>query len=100
MSTGWSAAALLNPLQRQVLTLFPERLVLLETHIETLDKSVAEALRQYQVAVRRLAEVPGRPKAVWAVAPRMCSFVIGRPWFVLLKSRTAPRRAQTESEPL
>jgi transposase len=54
-----SAAALLNPLQRQVLTLFLERLVLLETQIETLDKSVAEALRQYHNAVRRLAEVPG-----------------------------------------
>jgi transposase len=54
-----SAAALLNPLQRQVLQLFLERLVLLETQIGTLDKSVAEALRQYQDAVRRLAEVPG-----------------------------------------
>jgi transposase len=54
-----SPAALLNPLQRQVLTLFLERLVLLETQIETLDKSVAEALRQYHNAVRRLAEVPG-----------------------------------------
>jgi transposase len=54
-----SAAALLNPLQRQVLQLFLERLVLLETQIETLDKSVAESLRQYQDAVRRLAEVPG-----------------------------------------
>ncbi len=54
-----SGAALLNPLQRQVLKLFLERLVLLETQIETLDKSVAESLRQYQDAVRRLAEVPG-----------------------------------------
>jgi transposase len=54
-----SGAVLLNALQRQVLKLFLERLVLLETQIETLDKSVAEALRQYQDAVRRLAEVPG-----------------------------------------
>jgi len=54
-----SGAARLNQLQRQVLKLFLERLMLLETQIDTLDKSVAESLRQYQDAVRRLAEVPG-----------------------------------------
>lgn len=54
-----SAAAALSPLQRQVLKLFLERLALLETQIDTLDKSVAESLRQYQDSVRRLAEVPG-----------------------------------------
>jgi transposase len=54
-----SAAATLSPLQRQVLKLFLERLALLETQIDTLDKSVAESLRQYQDSVRRLAEVPG-----------------------------------------
>jgi transposase len=54
-----SAAAALSPLQRQVLKLFLERLALLETQIDTLDKSVAESLRQYQNSVRRLAEVPG-----------------------------------------
>jgi len=54
-----SAAATLSPLQRQVLKLFLERLALLETQIDTLDKSVAESLREYQESVRRLAEVPG-----------------------------------------
>jgi transposase len=54
-----SAAATLNPLQRQILKLFLERLVLIETQIDTLEKSAAEALRQYQDSVRRLADVPG-----------------------------------------
>jgi transposase len=54
-----SAAATLNPLQRRILKLFLERLTLLETQIDTLEKSVAEALQQYEDSVRRLAEVPG-----------------------------------------
>jgi len=54
-----SAAAMLNPLQRQILKLFLERLALIETQIDTLEKSAAEALRQYQDSVRRLADVPG-----------------------------------------
>jgi transposase len=54
-----SAAATMNALQREVLGLFLERLTLLETQMDTLEKSAAEALRQYQDSVQRLAAVPG-----------------------------------------
>jgi transposase len=54
-----SAAATMNPMQRQILRLFLERLVLLETQMDTLEKSTAEALRQHQDSVQRLAAVPG-----------------------------------------
>lgn len=54
-----SAAATLNKLQRRILKLFLERLTLLEKQIDVLEKSAAEALRQHQDAVRRLAEMPG-----------------------------------------
>ncbi len=54
-----SAAATLRPLQRQILKLFLERLALIENQMDALDKSVAEALRIYQDAVGRLAQVPG-----------------------------------------
>ncbi len=54
-----SAAATMNALQRQILKLFLERLTLLERQVETLEKATAEALRQHQESVKRLAEVPG-----------------------------------------
>ena len=54
-----SAAGGLNKLQRRILKLFLERLTLLEKQIDVLEKSAAEALRQHQDAVRRLAEMPG-----------------------------------------
>lgn len=54
-----SAAATMNPLQRRVLGLFLERLMLLETQMDTLERSAAEALRQHQASVQRLAAVPG-----------------------------------------
>jgi transposase len=54
-----SAAVTLSDLQRQILRLFLERLMLIERQIDTLEKSVGEELRQYQDSVRRLAEVPG-----------------------------------------
>src|SRR5580658_5827772 len=54
-----SAAVTMNPLQRRVLGLFLERLILLETQMDTLEKSAAEALRQHQASVQRLAAVPG-----------------------------------------
>lgn len=52
-------AAQLSPVHRQILRLFLERLELIDTQIQTLDHSLAEALRQHQDAVHRLAEVPG-----------------------------------------
>src|SRR5579863_1059705 len=52
-------AATLSPLHRQILKLFLERLALIEAHIDTLEKSVGQALREHQDSVGRLAEVPG-----------------------------------------
>jgi transposase len=54
-----SAARTLSTLQRGILKLFLERLDLLDRQIETLQKQTAEALREHQDAVCRLAEVPG-----------------------------------------
>jgi transposase len=53
------AAATLTALQRGILKLFLERLELLDRQIETLERSSAEALRENEDAVCRLAEVPG-----------------------------------------
>jgi transposase len=54
-----SAAATLSELHRQILKLFLQRLELIETQIDTLNKSVGQALREYEDSVHRLAEVPG-----------------------------------------
>ena len=80
-----SAAALLNPLRRPVLKLFLERLVLRETQIGTLDKSVAESLQQHQDAVRRLAEVPGlgadsAQQIIAEVGPQAATFPAPDSW--------------------
>jgi len=53
------AAATLSEPHRQILKLFLERLALLETQMDTLEKSVGQALREYEDSVHRLAEVPG-----------------------------------------
>jgi transposase len=54
-----SAAATLSPVHRQILRLFLDRLALIDTQRGTLEKSVAQSLREHQEAVQRLAEVPG-----------------------------------------
>jgi transposase len=54
-----SAAATLGELHRTILKLFLERLTLLESQMETLQNSVAQALREYEDSVLRLAEIPG-----------------------------------------
>jgi transposase len=48
-----------TPTQIAVLKLFMERLQLLDSQIESLDKLAAEALRPHEEAVRRVAEIPG-----------------------------------------
>jgi transposase len=52
-------ARTLTPLHRQILRLFLARLQLIEEQITTLQQSLSQALRPYQDAVMRLAEVPG-----------------------------------------
>jgi transposase len=52
-------AATMNPLHRQILRLFLERLNLIERQIETLKQSITGALLAHQDAVLRLAQVPG-----------------------------------------
>jgi transposase len=49
----------LRPLHRQLLSLYLERLDLIEAQMDTLEKSIAEALRSHQEAVARLVEIPG-----------------------------------------
>ncbi len=56
---AWSAAANLSDLRRQILELFLQRLTVIDSHIEKLNQAIAGELRDYQDAVRRLAEVPG-----------------------------------------
>lgn len=53
------AAATLNPLHRQILKLFLDRLDLIEQQMEILHRQIAQALHRHQQAVLRLAAVPG-----------------------------------------
>jgi transposase len=48
-----------TPIQVAVLKLFLERLRLLDTQIESLDKLMAQQMEQHQDAVLRVAEIPG-----------------------------------------
>jgi transposase len=54
-----SAAATLSETHRTILKLFPERLALLESQMDTLQKGVGRALREYEDSVHRVAEIPG-----------------------------------------
>jgi len=47
------------PLHRQVLSLYLERLDLIESQMESLEKSVAQSLQAHQDSVARLVEIPG-----------------------------------------
>jgi transposase len=49
----------LEPIQREVLRLYLERLHLLDQQIGKLDQMIATALKQHQDAVIRVAEIPG-----------------------------------------
>jgi transposase len=48
-----------EPMHREILQLYRERLALLDRQIDRLDRMAAEALTKHEEAVRRLAEVPG-----------------------------------------
>lgn len=48
-----------QPSHLQILTLFLERLGLLDDHIQRLEKQLAERLRQHEQAVVRIAAIPG-----------------------------------------
>lgn len=49
----------LEPMHRQMLSLFLERLELLDGQIHRLDQMAAQAMNRYEEAVIRLAEIPG-----------------------------------------
>jgi transposase len=79
LTDALAAVATLDPIRRQILKLFLDRLALLETQMETLAKSAAEALRQHQDAVERLAHVPGlgadsAQQIIAEVGPRAANF--------------------------
>ncbi|MGH9594831.1 MAG: transposase, partial [Bryobacteraceae bacterium] len=68
-----------QPLHRQLLGLFLERLELLDAHIGKINLSIAEGLRAHQEAVLRLAEVPGfgpdsAQQVIAEVGPRVLAF--------------------------
>jgi transposase len=49
----------LQPLHRQLLSLYLERLDLIESQMAILEKTIAQALQAHQEAVARLVEIPG-----------------------------------------
>jgi transposase len=59
LTDALQAASEMSPLHRQILKLSLERLDLIEEQMETLHHQIAQALRQHQEAVTRLAVVPG-----------------------------------------
>ena len=74
-----SAAANLSDLRRSILQLFLQRLDVIESQIETLNQAIAGELREYEDAVRRLAEVPGfgadsAQQVIAEVGPRAAAF--------------------------
>jgi transposase len=48
-----------QPLHRQLLSLYLERLELIESQMERLEKTIAQALNSHEEAVSRLVELPG-----------------------------------------
>jgi len=49
----------LRALHRQLLSLYLDRLELIERQMATLEKNIAEALQAHQEAIARLVEIPG-----------------------------------------
>lgn len=83
LADSLSAVSSLSPLQRQILELFLERLELLERQRAKLEAMVAQALRNHQEAVTRLAEVPGlgadsAQQIVAEVGPQAATFPSAR----------------------
>lgn len=77
-----AAARSLSAIERDMLHLFLERLELLDRQIETLEKATAEALREHEQAVCRLAEVPGlgaesAHQIIAEVGPKAATFPSG-----------------------
>ena len=82
LQDGLAAAATLSSLHRRILQLFLDRLELIEQQIETLDRSIADALKNYHAAVLRLAEVPGygadsAQQVIAEVGPEAATFPSG-----------------------
>src|SRR3954452_23824028 len=48
-----------QPIHRELLSLYLARLDLIESHMENLNRMIAEAMKAHQNAVVRLAELPG-----------------------------------------
>jgi len=73
------AAPALVPVRRQILQLFLQRLELIDAQREALAKHAAEALREHQDAITRLAETPGlgidsAQQIVAEIGPRAAKF--------------------------
>ena len=79
LADALEAATTLSPLHRQILSLFLERLKLIDQQREALAQSVAESLREHQQAVTRLAHTPGlgvdsAQQIIAEVGPQAASF--------------------------
>lgn len=59
LTDALQSASSIDPIHRQILALFLERLDLIERQITSLKQSIATALQEHQQAVVRLASVPG-----------------------------------------
>jgi transposase len=73
------AAQTMSPLHRQILSLFLERVELVEKQMATLKGSIASALREHHEAVMRLAAVPGfgidsAEQVIAEVGPKAATF--------------------------
>jgi transposase len=79
LTDALEAARTLSPLHRQILGLFLERLHLINTQMNVIEKSIAAALREHQEAVVRLAAMPGfgtesAEQVIAEVGPRAATF--------------------------
>jgi len=73
------AAATFTPLRRQILKLFLERLDLIDSQMDVMDKNIAQVLREHQDAVVRLGEVPGlgvdsAQQIIAEIGPKVANF--------------------------
>jgi transposase len=79
LTDALEAARTLNPLHRQILGLFLERLTVIDRQMKVIKKSIATALQEHQEAVARLAAMPGfatdsAEQVIAEVGPRAATF--------------------------
>jgi transposase len=94
-----------QPIHRELLSLYLARLDLVESHMENLNRMIAEAMKAHQNAVVRLAELPGlgtdsAQQIIAEIGPQAAAFPSAAHWppgsgFVLDARRVPGYRAAT-----